>query len=90
MQLQQWILFLAGLVVIFVGVCLMAYGALAKRAFAGKETKKESKIAQIIRALAVLVKALGDYLGANIASKVGLLLIVVGLLMIYFSFRIAA
>lgn len=40
MPLQQWILLIAGLVVFFVGVCLMAYAALAKRAHAEAKAKE--------------------------------------------------
>jgi len=88
MQLQQWILLVAGLVVILVGVCLMAYSATSKRAFAGKKIN-ENGVAQIINALGGILKILGDWLGANNAGKVGLILILCGFGLLYFSFRIA-
>jgi uncharacterized membrane protein len=88
MQLQQWILLAAGLVVIFLGVCLMAYSVRAKRAFAGAE-EPESGWAQVISALAGLLKAVGNFIGANAAARVGFLLIVVGFVLLYFAFRVA-
>jgi hypothetical protein len=88
MRIEQWILFFAGLAVIFVGVCLMAYSVAAKGAFAGKKTK-ESSVAQIIEALGGILKILGDWFGANMAGKVGFVLILCGFGLLYFSFRIA-
>lgn len=91
MPLQQWILLIAGLVVLFVGICLMAYGALAKRAYAGPRAKKSGgATADIIRALADLLKVVGDYLGANAATRVGFLFIAAGFLLIYFALRMTA
>jgi hypothetical protein len=88
MQVQQWILFFAGLVVIFIGVCLMAYSVAAKRAFAGTKPRQNS-VAQIIDALGGILKILGDWFGANMAGKVGFVLILCGFGLLYFSFRIA-
>ncbi len=88
MQLQQWILLTAGLVVILVGVSLMAYSVTAKRAFAGAAEKKNS-IAQIIDSIGGVLKILGDWLGANMAGKVGFILILCGFALLYFSLRIA-
>ena len=88
MQAQQWILFFAGLAVIFIGVCLMAYSVAAKRVFAGTKTK-ENSVAQIIDALGGILKILGDWFGANMAAKVGFILILCGFGLLYVSFRIA-
>jgi len=87
MRLQQWIVFIAGLVVILVGVCLMAYSAATKGAFAGDETKK-NWIAETIDSVGGVLKILGDWLGSNMAGKVGFILILVGFGLLYFSIRI--
>jgi|HubBroStandDraft_1064217.scaffolds.fasta_scaffold530447_1 hypothetical protein len=88
MQVQQWILFFAGLAVIFVGVCLMAYSVAAKRAFAGAKTKQNS-VAQIIDALGGILKIIGDWFGANMAAKVGFILVLLGFGLLYVCFRVA-
>jgi predicted transporter len=84
MSTPRWILLISGLIVLYVGVGLMAYGALQKRARAGRE----SGIAQILKAIAGLVHAFGKYLGASLASKVGFILILLGLFLIFAPFYI--
>jgi hypothetical protein len=86
MQPQQWILLIAGLLIILVGVSLMAYSVIAKRAMAGKAgATKGSAIEGILRALANLIKVVGDFLGANMAGKVGFLVVIVGFGLLYLS-----
>lgn len=85
MRLQQWILLFAGLVIIFGGVCLMAYSVVAKRAFAGARKQTGSKTAEIINALAGLLKGFGDFIGANQAGRVGFVLVLVGFGLLYLA-----
>jgi hypothetical protein len=85
-NIQQLALFVSGMLSLYVGIGLMAYGALQKRTFAGEN--QEDRYAQILKALAALVKAFGDYLGDSLASKVGLLLAVIGLILIFGPFYI--
>jgi hypothetical protein len=86
MSIPQWALFISGLGILYVGVGLMAYGALQKRSRAGED--KEHWIAQILNAVSGLVAAFGKYLGANRASKVGLLLVFTGLILIFVPFYV--
>jgi hypothetical protein len=85
MQLQQWILFGVALVIILLGAALMIYGAVARRARVGKDT---SEIAQILKAIAEVVKAVGDIFGANLAAKVGFVLVVCGFGLLVLLFTI--
>ena len=81
-NIRQWILFGSGLLSLYLGIGLMAYGALQKRTIAG-EKGQEDRYAQILKALAAVVKAFGDYFGASLASKVGFVLAVIGLILIF-------
>jgi hypothetical protein len=85
-NIQQWILFGLGVISLILGIGLMAYGALQKRATAGEG--QEDRYAQILKALATLVKALGDYFGANLASKIGFMLAVFGFILIFGPFYV--
>ena len=85
-NIQQWVLFGSGLIALYLGIGLMAYGALQKRAIAGEG--QEDRYAQILKALAAVVKAFGDYFGTSLASKVGFVLAVIGLALIFGSFYV--
>jgi len=85
-NIQQWILFGLGVISLILGMGLMAYGALQKRVIAGEG--QEDRYAQILKALASLVKALGDYFGASLASKVGFMLAIIGFALIFGPFYV--
>ena len=87
MTLPQWVLLISGLIILYLGVGLMAYGVLQTRVTAGAKSKG-NWIAQILNAVAKLVIGFGKYLGPNLASKVGLLLAVIGLILIFATFYV--
>lgn len=62
----------------------MAYGALQKRSRGGGD----HWIAQILDAVSRLVAAFGKYLGADRASKIGLLLVFTGFILIFVPFYV--
>lgn len=93
MAVQQLVLFYLGVLFVILGGFLMFYESVSqaraprlyKAAGAGEESKKD-RLAQILDSFAGLVAVMDKYLGKNRASKVGLLLVVLGFAMILGSF----
>ena len=76
-----WILFALGVVFLIDGAGLMIYGAVQKRAAAG--VSLDVGIDKILREISRLFDTLARFVGPNRATRVGLLLIIVGLILIF-------
>jgi tellurite resistance protein TehA-like permease len=77
-----WILFGLGIVFLIVGAGLMIYGAVQKRAhFDG--VAPSSDVDKVLDAISKLFDTLGRFIGPSRVARVGLILIVVGLILIF-------
>ncbi len=81
MGLVQWLLLGTGVVCIYVGIGLIVYGILQRRAVAGEGAL--SDLAKLLAAITALVKALGKFLGANASVNTGAFLILVGIVLVF-------
>jgi len=84
--IEQAILFALGCISLVVGMGLMAWSAIQKKAVAGP---RGQSTAGAIEALAKLVDALGRYIG-DYAGRVGWLLVIVGIGLIFGPFFLPA
>ena len=75
MEAQQWVMFIVGVILVFVGCGLIIWGYTQKRTKAGAI----QDVTKLINAIAKLFNTLGNFFGPDPAMRVGGFLVIVGI-----------